>query len=255
MGRRGCVSLSCVKTWFLVFTAVLWLIAAGLFGIGVWTLVAKNEYETLLGSVTYVTTVGLMLAGGLFAMFVCIFGIIGAIKESRFMVLGFFLMIVIVCLIELVGGIIAYVYRGKLNSEVERSLRITIATSYGLSGNEKKTEAIDKLQKNYKCCGDVDYKSWEKSEWWLQQSRNSNQSFRVPDSCCISPSKGCADDRNHPSNIWRNDLSPLGCFSALEDYLLKHLFIIGIACIVSGLAQIICIVLSMWLYRLIVEFR
>lgn len=25
MGRRGCVSLSCVKTWFLVFTAVLWV--------------------------------------------------------------------------------------------------------------------------------------------------------------------------------------------------------------------------------------
>ena len=64
------------------------LCAAGVFGVGIWTLIAKNEYETLLGSVTYVTTVGLMIAGGLFAMFVCIFGIIGAIRESRFMVLG-----------------------------------------------------------------------------------------------------------------------------------------------------------------------
>ena len=62
--------------------------AGGVFGIGIWTLIAKNEYESLLGSVTYVTAVGLMIAGGLFAVFVCIFGIIGAVRESRFMVLG-----------------------------------------------------------------------------------------------------------------------------------------------------------------------
>jgi len=37
---------------------------------------------------TYITTLGLMLAAGLFSMFVCIFGIIGAVRESRFMILG-----------------------------------------------------------------------------------------------------------------------------------------------------------------------
>lgn len=250
MGKRGCVTVSCVKTWFLVFTAVLWLCAAGIFGIGVWTLIAKNEYETLLGSVTYVTTVGLMLAGGLFAMFVCIFGIIGAIKESRFMVLGFFLMITVVCLIELIGGILAYVYRGEVESEVRRSLNVTIATNYGLPGNEKKTKAVDLLQQTYKCCGDVDYKSWERSEWF----KGNISGLPVPDSCCITPSENCAK-RPHPSNIWRNDLDPIGCFTALETYLINHLFIIGIACVASGFAQITCIILSMWLYRLIVEFR
>ena len=62
--------------------------AAGIFGVGVWTLAAKNDYEALLGSVMYVTAAGIMIAAGLFAMFVCIFGIIGAIRESRFMILG-----------------------------------------------------------------------------------------------------------------------------------------------------------------------
>ena len=65
MAKRGCVTVSCVKTWFLVFAAVLFLVAAGLFGIGVWTLLFKNQYEPLLGSVTYITTVGLMIAGGM----------------------------------------------------------------------------------------------------------------------------------------------------------------------------------------------
>lgn len=251
MGKQGCVTVSCVKTWFLVFTAVLWLFAAGLFGIGIWTLMAKNDYESLLGSVTYVTTVGLMLAGGLFAMFVCIFGIVGAIKESRFMVLGFFLMIIIVCLLELVGGILAYVYRNEVESEVKRSLNVQIATSYGTAGNEKKTKAVDMLQKSYQCCGDLDYKIWGKSEWAKQNVSGSN---KVPDSCCITETPRCGM-RIHPSNIWRNDLKPIGCFHALEQFLINHLFIIGIACLVSGLAQIICIILSMWLYRLIVEFR
>ncbi|XP_002167178.1 CD151 antigen isoform X1 [Hydra vulgaris] len=252
MGKRACISLSCVKTWFMVFAAILWLCAAGIFGVGIWTLIAKNEYETLLGSVTYVTTVGLMIAGGLFAMFVCIFGIFGAIRESRFMVLGFFLMITIVCLIELVGGIMAYVYKGEVQNQVKRSLNVTIATNYGLPGNEKKTKAIDRLQINYKCCGDVDYKSWERSSW----ARKNESNILVPDSCCITPSENCGR-RVHPSNIWRNDLEDktLGCFSALESYLLNHLFIIAAVSVASGMAQVICIVLSMWLYRLIVEFR
>ena len=66
----------------------LQMTAAGIFGVGVWTLAAKNDYEALLGSVMYVTAAGIMIAAGLFAMFVCIFGIIGAIRESRFMILG-----------------------------------------------------------------------------------------------------------------------------------------------------------------------
>ena len=250
MAKRGCVTVSCVKTWFLVFAAVLFIIAGGLFGIGIWTLLAKNEYESLLGSVTYITTVGLMIAGGLFSMFVCLFGIVGAIRESRFMVLGFFLMILIVCLIELVGGIIAYIYRGNVRIEVQRSLNVTIATNYGIPGNLKKTGAIDFLQESYKCCGDVDFKSWEKSEWYKTNTTGTT----VPDSCCITPSHKCGK-RIHPSNIWRNDFSPMGCYSSLENYLIEHLLIVGIACLASGLAQVICIFLSGWLYRLIVEFR
>ena len=62
--------------------------AAGIFGVGVWTLSAKNDYEALLGSVMYVASAGMMIAAGLFGMFVCIFGIIGAIRNSRFMILG-----------------------------------------------------------------------------------------------------------------------------------------------------------------------
>ena len=63
--------------------------------------------------------------------------------------------------------------------------------------------------------------------------------------------------RVHPSNIWRNDYDPEynGCFRSLKNYFIEQLFIIGIACFASGLAQVVCIFLSGWLYRLIVEFR
>jgi len=250
MAKRGCVTVSCVKTWFLVFAAVLFLVAAGLFGIGVWTLLTKNQYESLLGSVTYITTVGLMIAGGLFSMFVCIFGIVGAFRESRFMVLGFFLMVLIVCLLELVGGVISYIYRDSIETEIRKSLNVSIASNYGMPGNLRKTDSVDFLQKTYSCCGDVDYKSWEKSEWYKTNTTDTS----VPDSCCITPSRKCGK-RVHPSNIWRNDRYPLGCYDSLKSYFLEQLFIIGIACFASGLAQVVCIFLSGWLYRLIVEFR
>merc|ERR1711890_90584 len=131
------------------------------------------------------------------------------------MVLGFFLMILIVCLIEVVGGIIAYIYRGSIDSEIQKSLNVSIASNYGMEGNLKKTYAINFLQEQYKCCGDVDYKSWEKSEWYKSNSTDRIQTY-VPDSCCITPSYKCGK-RVHPSNIWRNDYDPQhnGCYMSL----------------------------------------
>ena len=82
-------------------------------------------------------------------MFVCIFGIVGAFRESRFMVLGFFLMVLIVCLLELVGGVISYIYRESIETEIRKSLNVSIASNYGMPGpgNDRKTVAIDFLQK------------------------------------------------------------------------------------------------------------
>lgn len=261
MGKQGCVTVSCVKTWFLVFTAVLLLFAIGLFGLGVWFIVTQNHYESILGSMTYITTLGIMIAAGLFSMFVCIFGIIGAVRESRFMVLGFFLMIIIVCLLELVGGILAYVYRKDVESEITRNLNIEMVSNYGLPGNEKKTDAIDMLQKTYQCCGDSDYLVWKRTEWHnldppkADSANPDEEPIKVPDSCCITPDQDKCGSRIHPSNIWRNNLKPMGCIPQLIGFLENHLIKIGIACLASGIAQIICVCLSMWLYRLIVEFR
>jgi len=252
MGKGACVNVRCMTTWFLVFAAVLFLVAGGLFGVGLWTLLMRNEYESLLGSVTYITIVGLTITGGLFSMFVCLFGIIGAVRESKFMVSGFILLILIVCLLELVGGVVAYIYRGEVEVRVRRSLNVTIASNYGMIGNGKKTKAVDFLQKSYNCCGDVDYKSWEKSEWFKHNVNGT--SLYVPDSCCITPSEDCGA-RIHPSNIWRNDLKAIGCYASLEKYMIDHLFIVGIACLSSGVAQVICIFLSLWLYKLYREFR
>eukprot|EP00794_Sanderia_malayensis_P018166 gene18166-19979_t len=250
MAKRRFVAVNCVKNCFLVCATLLWFTAAGIFAIGVWTLAAKNDYEALLGSVMYVASAGIMIASGLFGLFVCTFGIIGATRESRFMVLGFFVMITIVCLLELVAGILAYVYRGEVQTEVSKSLNATIASKYGVVGHEKETRAVTKLQKTYQCCGDVDFASWHNSLW--RKSNNISGVAEVPDSCCISPSAKCGV-RTHPSNIWRNDLKPLGCFTKLERYLSDHLFIMGIVGICVGIVQMSCMALSMWLYRLIVD--
>eukprot|EP00112_Aurelia_sp_Birch-Aquarium-sp1_P023318 Seg690.5 transcript_id=Seg690.5/GoldUCD/mRNA.D3Y31 product=Tetraspanin-11 protein_id=Seg690.5/GoldUCD/D3Y31 len=251
MAKRRLIAVNCVKNCFLVCATLLWMTAAGIFGVGVWTLAAKNDYEALLGSVMYVTAAGIMIAAGLFAMFVCIFGIIGAIRESRFMILGFFVMITIVFLLELIAGILAYVYRGEVHTEVSKSLNVTIASKFGVLGHEKETRAVTKLQNSYRCCGDVDYLSWQYSAW---RKKNVNVSgvAEVPESCCITPAPKCGV-RTHASNIWRDDLQPVGCFSKLERYLYDHLFIMGIVGICVGLFQMSCMALSMWLYRLIVD--
>lgn len=251
MGKRSCINVSCMKTAFNVCASILWILAGGIFGVGLYILIVKNHYESLLGSMTYITCVGLMIGGGVFAMFVCIFGIIGSIQESKFMVLGFTLMISVVCALELAGGVMAFLYKDDLAASVGGSLNVTIQTQYGLPGQGKKTNAVDRLQRTYECCGDVEFKSWDNSEW----KKSNITTLKVPNSCCILPANDNCGARDHPSNIWRNDRNPLGCFPALKNYLHEMLKIIGLVCVCVGLSQVVSIGMSIKLYRMLVEFR
>lgn len=63
---------------------------------------------------------------------------------------------------------------------MKRSLNVTIATNYGLPGNEKKTKAIDTLQEAVSSKLYSDYSGNKASSWVLSRVLSFNKGFIFP---------------------------------------------------------------------------
>ncbi|MCV4691449.1 hypothetical protein OFC38_35435, partial [Escherichia coli] len=65
----------------------------------------------------------------------------------------YFILLLIIFLLELIAGILAYVYYQQLNTDLKENLKHPMIKRYHPSGHEGVTNAVDKLQQEFHCCG------------------------------------------------------------------------------------------------------
>ncbi|XP_006812633.1 CD151 antigen-like, partial [Saccoglossus kowalevskii] len=203
------------------------LAGAGVLAVGIWTLIDKSHYVAVLTTSTYEVTTYLLLLTGICVMIVGALGCCGAVQEQKLCLILYTSLLLIVLVMEVVAGILAYVYHNQLEAELQDNLNNTLTSYYGMDGYEDITIAVDDMQRNFNCCGSSWYLDWPHSNWAVQ-GLAINRS--TPDSCCKTESNFCAV-RDHPSNI-----EHIGCIKSLEMYFKDHLVIlggvgIGIACL------------------------
>ncbi|XP_023332388.1 CD151 antigen [Eurytemora carolleeae] len=136
-------------------------------------------------------------------------------------------------IVEISGGLAAYVYRHDVHHELVSVLNKTITEQYGI--NNSTTAAIDTLQKGLHCCGAQSFEDWSSTVWSTSGIRGSNQ---VPDSCCKTVSRLCGV-RDHPSNIYYT-----GCGESLGSLASTHLLLLGSVALTVALIQIFGVVFS-----------
>lgn len=239
--NEGFCNIICMKTLFFVFNFIFWLAGIGIMGVGIWIMVYKSDYKSLLDSDIYVIVPGLMIAAGVVVIVVAIVGCLGAAKENRFFLISFLVMVILVFILELTIGVLAFVYSSKIKSEIRRTIKDKMNQQYGV--NDDVTKSIDKLQEKNKCCGDTGGSSWNDTAW-----RQREQERVVPDSCCKTPSPGCGI-RDHPSNI--NDE---GCLTQVEKFFQKHFTILAIVGIGVACIQLIGILVTVCILRFVEEY-
>ncbi|KAI3366728.1 hypothetical protein L3Q82_009399 [Scortum barcoo] len=185
----------CLKYLLFVFNFLFWVGGAAVLGVGVWTLVEKSDYLSLLASSTFaISAYILILAGGL----VVVTGFLGCcavIREQRS------------CL-------------STLSEELKQHLNQTMTENYAQPGKESITLAVDRLQQDFKCCGSNNSHDWMASVYISSQLAEGRV---VPDSCCKTITPLCGK-RDHPSNIYKVEG---GCITKLEQFLADHLLVIG----------------------------
>uniref|UniRef100_A0A8C7E951 Tetraspanin n=1 Tax=Nothoprocta perdicaria TaxID=30464 RepID=A0A8C7E951_NOTPE len=105
--------LQCIKYLMFVFNLLFWLGGCGILGVGIWLAVTQGNFATLSSSFPSLSAANLLIVTGTFVMIIGFVGCIGAIKENKCLLLSFFIMLLIVFLLELTVVILFFVYTDK----------------------------------------------------------------------------------------------------------------------------------------------
>ncbi|XP_041374406.1 CD63 antigen-like [Gigantopelta aegis] len=169
--------MKCVKYLLFAFNLIFVIAAIGLIAAGAYVQVELKEYSDSLGS-AYAGPGILLIIVGVFIFLLAFFGCCGAIKENYCLTMTFAVLLTIIFFFEIAGGIAGFVLKNKVEKEVKDSLE-NLITKYIVKNDTAAGKAIDKIQREFKCCGiknyTVDY-----------CDRHNN---KVVDSCCKV--KGC----------------------------------------------------------------
>ncbi|XP_012589794.1 PREDICTED: CD151 antigen-like, partial [Condylura cristata] len=210
--------------------------------VGIWTLALKSDYISLLASGTYLATAYLLVVAGIVVMVTGALGCCATFKERRNLLRLYFILLLLIFLLEIIAGVLAYVYYQQLNAELKENLKDTMTKRYHLGGHEGVTSAVDKLQQEFRCCGSNNSQDWRDSEW----IRSGEASGRVvPDSCCKTVVPHCGQ-RDHASNIYKVEG---GCITKLETFIQEHLRIIGAVGLGVACVQVFGMIFTCCLYK------
>ncbi|XP_077727558.1 tetraspanin-11 isoform X2 [Canis aureus] len=193
-----------LKYLLFVFNFFFWVGGATVLAVGVWTLVEKSGYLSILASSTFAASAYILIFAGALVMVTGFLGFGAIIREDRS------------CL-------------STLSEELKQHLTRTLAENYRQPGAVDITLSVDRLQQDFKCCGSNSSADWQHSAYILSQEAEGR---RVPDSCCKTVVVRCGQ-RVHPSNIYKVEG---GCITKLEQFLADHLLLmgavgIGVACL------------------------
>ncbi|KAK7098752.1 CD151 antigen-like [Littorina saxatilis] len=214
----GCCSLPFLRSLMVVFNVIFWMTGLTFLAVGIWALISRHDYISLLGNNTYSATTFLFLSVGIIIILVGFLGCLGALHEIRCCLVTFAFLLLVIFVMEAISGVLAYMYESAIREELARNLNQTMMEGYGFV--PAITKAVNSMQRDFHCCGadgKDGFQDWRYSQWTAMDTTDNI----VPDSCCISPSDGCGVS-GHPSNIYLT-----GCWESLELFLKSHLIIIG----------------------------
>ncbi|CAG9792158.1 unnamed protein product [Diatraea saccharalis] len=209
-----CCSVNFLKCVLHIFNVVFLFAGVGVLAVGAWTVASRHRFVALLPTPTYPAIAYLLIiAGGLGAP-LCALGCCGLKTENRTSLLCYTYFLLITFILEAGAGGLAYYYEVAVEEELRAQLNNTFLSNYAL--DTVITDAVDKMQEEFKCCGAVRFQDWRRSAWHEHDPR-----LLVPDSCCKTVNTRCGT-RDHPSNIHYN-----GCIRQFTDHIRDHLIILA----------------------------
>lgn len=248
----------CSKRCLIFLNVLFFLAGAGVLGIGLWMkidpmivnylqVVNINASDPLIDYAALV-----FIVVGAAAFVIALIGCCGAMRNSQGLLFVYIVLLLVLILGEVVGAVLALVYRGEVESTLLESMQIQVKEDY--TGPESAgTDAWNYLQVKLECCGANNYTDFTNSYWWnnTRQIVNGTQEY-VPMQCCqlsggdylnphVSDFQQCQQDaRDHYADS--DVLNTKGCHEGLQDWFQQHSLIMMIIGFAVGAVQLLGIV-------------
>ncbi|XP_038052417.1 CD151 antigen-like [Patiria miniata] len=240
---QGC-GASMSKIILFIFNALVWVASIILIAIGGYVLNNSSKYDNLFGESSNTLTVvcGFLIGVGCFIFLVGFLGCCGACMENGCFLKLYFVFLLVLVLVEFIGGILAFVYRNDIKKFIQDELDQQVKQFYGEPDQKVVTGAVDDLQRDEKCCGVVDYTDYYNSTFATLPQFTGEA---VPQSCCKDQNDDTCNAARANGTI--ADVSKIytdGCMAKLVKIFEDNFVYIGVAALVLILVEISAMIMS-----------
>lgn len=205
--------MKCVKYLLFAFNLIFVIAAIALIAVGAYVQIKLVEYYDFFGN-EYTGPGILLIVVGVFIFFIAFFGCMGALRENYCLTMSFAVLLAVVFIVMIAGGIVAYVLRNEIEDEVVQILT-EAEKNYNKTVDGTVTQAWDKLQREFSCCGVKNYTDWERQ----------NLTTTYPQSCCKNESSSTQCPSSRP--IDKENINQKPCKDAFVTWMKKKVAIIG----------------------------
>ncbi|XP_022535197.1 tetraspanin-4a isoform X2 [Astyanax mexicanus] len=225
---EGC--MRALRYAMVFFNLLFWLGGCGILGVGVWLSVTQGNFATLSSSLPSLSAANLLIAMGTIIMVIGCLGCVGAVKESRPLLLSFFVLLLLIFFLEILFIILFFAYQDQIDQYAQNDLKKGLQL-FGTEGNIGLTNAWSIVQTDFRCCGVTNHTDWFEVY----------NASRVPDSCCLEYSDNCGLE--NPGTWWT---AP--CYERVKGWLQENLVALWIFALCAALTQILGLVFSMTMF-------
>ncbi|XP_078620082.1 CD63 antigen-like [Branchiostoma floridae x Branchiostoma japonicum] len=199
----------------------------------------------------------LLLVVGLIICVVTVVGCYGAEKDNVYLLKAYAGFLIILLLLTLIGGILAFKMKNQIRSRIQEDLM-----DFLKGWKPANRKAFDLAQKKLQCCGVDNYTEWENSGF-PQQSSNGSSTLSVPGSCCIralvefdlaAPNDTCGANLGNDTTVAQK-INTEGCLNKLESGVKSHIATVAVLGILLLFVQVIGIIFACLLARGIQNYQ
>jgi hypothetical protein len=197
----------------------------------------------------------ILTAAGLLVFFISFVGLLGAYYESKYFLISYGLILIILLLLESIAGCLAATYP-HVTVEITRALlKLSIKLYHAAEEDGTVTFAWDYTMAYMKCCGVDSYEDFKESQKWTQ----GNNTKTIPKACCIlegdfaklkPKDPKCTENPSDSNSYWNK-----GCYKAIVEGIRESIvMVIGIG-IGLVLFQLLLVISTFCLLRSLRTFQ
>ncbi|KAG7333854.1 hypothetical protein KOW79_002261 [Hemibagrus wyckioides] len=179
---RYCATCSYVllKFTLVAYATIFWLIGGFILAIGIYAEVERQRYKTLEG--IFLAPAIILVLLGIVMFIVSFIGVLASLRDNLTLLKVFLYTLAICLILELLGGIVALLFRNRTVDLLNKNVRKGMVNYYD---DLDFKNIMDFVQRKFKCCGGTDWSEW-KVNMYHNCSAPGPLACGVPYTCCVN---------------------------------------------------------------------